>query len=198
MAKARTAAQRAALRKAQLASARKRRKKHKMSGKKKAAIAGAVAALALTGASAYMLDRKHNTMVVYHSTYHARARKIVAEGFKPKHRARAYRNMVNGHLHEAGRLFVGVTRKSSTPYGPALLTARVRKSKFKKLATQDVHSLTIEGEKWGFKSRNGNHYHIQVSDIPKLGLKFKYSREDQKKARNRILDRYYLGPYAER
>lgn len=189
-----TAARRAALKKAQLASARKR--KRGMSKKKKLAIGAGVAAIVGVAAGGYALDRKYNTMTVYHATSHARARKIAAEGFKDgKHRARAYRNIVDGVLHEKGRVFLSITKRSADPYGVGVLSARVRKKKFYKYATQDVHPKTLLGEKYGFKSGNSNHYHVNVSDLGKAGIKLKYTRQAQKDARRRLYERLLYGPW---
>lgn len=184
-----TAARRAALKKAQLASARKR--KRGMSTKKKVAIA--TAAVVGVAAGGYALDRKYNTMTIYHRTYHHRARKIAAEGFKAnKHRARAYRNMVDGVLHEKDRAFFSTSRRGANGYGKALLTARVRKRTFYKYATKDVHPMSIKiQQSGGIAPLHSTHYHVNVADLKKAGIKLKYKYGARIDAKNKISNSYH-------
>ena len=188
-----TPARRAALRKAQLASARAR--KRGISRRTKIAIAGVgVAAVAGT---AIAVDRKRNTMMVYHATTHHKAKKIHKEGYKAnKHRKVAYANhRGSGPLHEHGKVFLSTSQKSIKSYGRAVTSSRVRKKKFYRYAKQDVHPLTLKGESFGFKSRHSSHYNMQVKDMRKAGVRLRYNRQARKIAGQRIRTRYEQGSY---
>lgn len=187
----------------QVAASRRNLVKARASRKRKIVIGVAVMGAA-TGA--YAVDRKLNTMNIYHGTTHARARRIHTEGFQPKHRRRAYGNIVDGTLHEAGRVFVATDNKRKTrkgkvinnrnmgAYGPAIVTARVRKSKFRKYATQDVHPLSNKIFAMGGGGTSyANHYHIPHSKLKKAGVKFKYTKKQRKIAKRKIEDRRMFG-----
>lgn len=176
--------------------ARKRGAGRRPINKKKVAIAAGVATAAVAGVAAYKVDQRKNTMMVYHATTHSRAKRIHKQGFEPRHRKRAYANHNgNGKMHEAGRVFLSTKEKSIRSYGPAITSSRIRKSKFKKYAKQDVHPKSLEGEKFGFKSRNGNHYHMQVSDMKKAGVKLRYRKQARATAGKKIRTRWEQGPY---
>lgn len=191
-----TPARKRALRKAQLASARKRKGLSRKT-KRRIVVGVGTAAVLGTAVGAYSLDRKRNTMMVYHATTHHKAKKIHKEGYKAtKHRKVAYSNHSGtGPLHESGKVFIATNQKSIKGYGRAVVSSRVRKKKFYKYAKQDVHPRTLEGEKWGFKSRNESHYNMQVKDMSKAGVRLRYNRQARKVAGKRIRTRYEQGSY---
>lgn len=195
-----TPKRRVALRKAQLASARARKRTKAISPKNKRRIAIGVGTAAVLGvaAGAYSIDRKRNTMMVYHATTHHRARQIHKKGYQTKHRKRAYGNYSGtGPMHETGRVFVSTRAKSIKQYGPGLTSARVRKKKFYKYAKQDVHPQSLRLRKMGIIAGHeySSHYNLQVKDMKKAGVRLRYKKQARIVAGKRIRTRYEQGSY---
>ena len=189
----RTARQRAASRR-NLQKARRYAHRHR----RKIAVGVGAGVVLGTAIGAYSLDRKRNTMVVYHGTTHARARKIAKEGYKTRHRKRAYGNAIDATLHESGKAFFSTREKSIRQYGPAIVTARVRKKKFYKYARQDIHPKSRQLESMGIVHghRYKSHYNVPVGNLRKAGIKkIRYTKQARRTARKRIYNRYEQGSY---
>jgi len=125
-----TAKRRAALRKAQLASARKRRgkaSKHLKKHRKKYAVAGA----AVVGTAAYQAyDRKKNVRL-YHTTGKSASKSIRKNGFIGAH--------IDHYGPEvAGRVYFSTNKKGSTPYGSHTVRVKMSRIKFAKVSQRDI------------------------------------------------------------
>ena len=172
-----TPKRRLALRKAQLASARKRkgtRKAQTARRRKAIVVAGGVAA---AGAGVYMLDRKVNTVKIYHNTSHSRAKRILKNGFMDT-KAEASRRRVKvshaaGDPDAPGMVYFAVGYNNARFFGPAALSTRVRKRKFNKIAVADTHPMVAVGGYYNF-------YRVPADQLRQAGSKrMKYSRRNR-------------------
>lgn len=157
-----TPKQRAASRR-NLAKARKARGRRRI---KRAAVVTGVAMGAATGA--YAVDRKLNTMKVYHNTSHHRARQIAKKGYAPGKEGRrpnlaAHHGTGKAGSHEEGRVFFAAGKNNAKFFGPAATSKRVRKKAFYRVAHLDNHPAAIAH---GFD----NFYYIHHSALASAGL----------------------------
>lgn len=174
-----TPGRRVALRKAQAASARKRK------GRRKAiAVAGGVA---VAGAGIYLADRKVNTVKIYHNTSHSRAKRIMKHGFMDTaaeaRRRRLKVSHAAGDPDAPGMVYFAVGRNNARFFGPAALSTRVRKKKFHSIAIADTHPMVEIG---GFD----NFYRVPAGKLGNAGIKkMKYTARNRAVAEVKIREK---------
>jgi hypothetical protein len=190
-----TPGRRNALRKAQLASARKRKlSARSRKNLKRAAVGAGVVGV---GAGLYAADRHYNTVVLYHSTTHARATRIAKNGFQHVRSRHNFDLNTGKRLSTGGNIYFAVGKNNTTKvadgsykFGYATVQTRVRKKKLMKYSTPDDHPAAAM---YGIS----NYRKVPVADLAKLGVKPRYKRSSKKAAKAHVMN-YHHAPFLRR
>jgi hypothetical protein len=183
-----TPARRRALRKAQLASARARRRGSRMSTRKKVAVGAAVAG------AGYYGYQKSRYVVMYHNTSHHQARQIVKNGFaggkgRKGDPTKIWKQTASGYSdHEKGRVFfsVGYNHPIAKSFGSARLKTKVRRKDLKKFGRIDDHpAAKVNGIK--------NFYYFEASDLAGIKHRPRYTIPSRMRTKTKI-NKAYLSP----